>query len=542
MVSPASTPTIATPKPSRWRKIRIALLVLAVGVICALLAGEILLRIAVFHPSPMLGRLGWRLGQPRMYTNCDNDDDYWKLFCKQQGQAALDGTPNPDLITGWTGSDITPGTYEHIDEASLRGRRPVLLYGDSFAQGVTQVKDSFQALFERSELADRYAMLNYGVGGYGLDQIYLLLENSIDRFKDRDPIVIVAILVESDLERSVLEFRCCPKPRLDVVGDRLVARGPVQTNMRKYLEENPISIRSYLWQLFLHSRLDFLVDQRAAWRKDPQIKAEKQVLNRKILLEIERSLSSRKLQHFFFLFHVEPCAVKSDGLYQWQEDLIHEVCAESSIPMVDTRPFLSLAADAVQKKCEQFYIKAGPVQSHHNAIGNLICFEAMIQGLRGNIAQPDLAPLADLKTRGLLQKNGPETVATTLMGRSATLITYGAEGRSFAAETVKPRRFLLRSDALGSTKARIDLSGSAKRFSGRLHTMMNPNEGCAGTELRLTIRIDGEIALERAVPRAANELALDLDLAGKQSLEFTVAGNRGGGNCNWICIEDPQLE
>ncbi|MEO6710085.1 MAG: SGNH/GDSL hydrolase family protein [Planctomycetota bacterium] len=542
MVTDASTPAAAPKRSSRWRKIRIALLVLTAGIVCALIAGEILLRIAIFHPSPMLGRLGWRLGQPRMYTNCDNDDDYWKLSCKLQGEAALDGTPNPDLITGWTGTDIEPGSYEHIDEASLRGRRPVLLYGDSFAQGVTQVKDSFQALFERSELADRYAMLNYGVGGYGLDQIYLLLENSIDRFKDRDPIVIVAILVESDLERSVLEFRSWPKPRLDVVGDRLVARGPVQTDIRKYLAENPISIRSYLWQLFLHSRLDFLASQRAAWRKDPEIKAEKQVLDRGILLEIERSLSSRKLQHFFLVFHVESCAVKPDGLYEWQEALIHDVCVQSSIPLVDTRPFLSFAADAVQKNCEQFYIKAGPVQSHHNAIGNLICFEAMAQGLRGNFAAPDMAPLADLKARGLLQKSGPETMATTLLGRAAVLITFGTEGRSFATETAKPRRFLLRSDALGATKARIDLSGTARRFSGRLHTMMNPNEGCAGTELRLIIRLDGEISLERSVPGTAHELALDLDLVGKQSLEFTVEGNRGSGNCNWICIEDPELD
>ena len=165
-------------RSSRTRKLRNALLTLVLGAVIALGGGELVIRMFLFHPDLSAGGIGQSLRQAGRYANGDSDDDYWKLISAFQGEPALVDASNPDPITGWTDGSITPGTYEHIDEVSIGERRPVLLYGDSFAQCGTPPDECFTALLERSEFAEKYAMLNYGVGGYGLDQIYLLLKNS----------------------------------------------------------------------------------------------------------------------------------------------------------------------------------------------------------------------------------------------------------------------------------------------------------------------------------------------------------------------------
>ncbi len=451
--------------------------------------------------------------------------------------------PGPDPILGWTGSALTSGNYRHVEEDQLRGRRAVLLYGDSFAQCNTPPEQCFQTILERSELGRQYAILNYGVGGYGLDQIYLLLKHSIDGFKDQNPIVIVSLLLESDLDRSLLEFRCWPKPRLDVVDGQLRARGPVQTSVRKYLDQNPPSIRSYLWRLFLNRSSPFMARQRAQWRGDALFAQEKQSLNRKILVEIEHELSSRGLQHFFLIFHAEQGALKRGSNFEWQERMIEDVCAEFSIPLFDTRSYLAFAADDMAKNCARFYGHEYPLIGHHNEIGNLVCFEAIRQGLlRAGPAAPDLAHLARLKSLGLFARNPPALVSTSLLGRAASVVTRGTTGEVLVAQRENPARLLLRAVDEGATTANFERFANASRFTGRLHTIMDSGGDCNESGLRLSIQVNGVVVFEAEVPPAARPLTLDIDLRGKESVSFTVEGVRGPGNCNWVCIEEPRLE
>ncbi len=537
------SPSLAASKPpSRRSKLRNALLMLVVGIVVAFFAAEIALRVIIFHSGPKASHFERRMRQPARYSDGNNEDDYWKLVCAINGEAGLNDADNPDPITGWTGGAVTPGTYEHIDEGTLGARRPVLLYGDSFAACGTPAEDCFQSLLERSEFGGQYALLNYGVGGYGLDQTYLLLKNSIGRFEDRDPIVIVSILVDSDLERSVLEFRSWPKPRLDVVGNQLVSRGLVQTNNRQYLEQRPVSIRSYLWRLFLYQMTPFMADQRARWRGDEAARTEKQSLNRKILLEIEHELSSRNLEHFFMVFHAEDGALERWNLFEWQERMIEEFCAEKSIPLFDTRAYLAFVANGQQEERQRFYGHGRPLLGHHNALGNLICFEAIRQGLSGNFGPPDMRHLRSLRRYGLLDSTAREQTSSTLLGKPVRLIGYNLEGRVSATETNAPHRLVLRSDELWPNVAIFQLGGETKRFTGRLHTLTNQDQGCSNAELRFTVTVDDDIVLECAVPPAANEQVLDIDLAGKRSMSLAIVGDRGAASCSWICIEDPRWE
>jgi hypothetical protein len=536
---------LVTAPPARTplrRRIRNILLALGLGVFLSLLAGELVLRLFLFHPNLELGGLGASIRQPDKYSDGNDEDDFWKLRCITHGPAAMVDAPGPDPITGWTGYLITPGSYEHVDEVKIHGRRPVILYGDSFAQCNTPPAECFQTILEHSGLESKYALVNYGVGGYGLDQIYLLLLHSIDRFKDRDPIVIVSVLLESDFDRTTLSFRDWPKPRLEIVNGSLVPRGPVVTDIRKFLEQNPISIRSYLWRFFLYHPANFLLRQRQKWRTDDALQQEKKRLNRRILVEIEHELSSRHLQHFFLVFHAEQGALKPWDVFAWQEQMIWDVAAEFSIPIVDTRPYLSFASDGLPIKCAQFYGHSGHLEGHHNAVGNLVCFEAIRQGLSGDFAAPDFEHLAEMKRRGLFELGAEEKRPITLLGRPATLVLHGSKENLRAVEGSDPKRLFLRADVLGQTKAVFDLSGEAKRFTGSLHRVRNPDQGCAGVDLTFEITVDGKTVLQHEVPPAADALGLDIDLAGRQSIALTIRGFGGQAGCEWACIDDPRLQ
>src|SRR4029078_956949 len=101
---------------------------MAVGILLALLAGELVLRLFLFHPTLELGGLGASIRHPEKYCDGDSEDDYWKLRSGFQEPATRSDAPNPDPITGWTGSFVTPGTYEHVNETAVHGRQVVLLY------------------------------------------------------------------------------------------------------------------------------------------------------------------------------------------------------------------------------------------------------------------------------------------------------------------------------------------------------------------------------------------------------------------------------
>ena len=153
--------------------------------------------------------------------------------------------PGPDPLLGWTGRRIEPGTYQLRNAGPDDGRRPVLLYGASYASCVIDEEDCFHELMERSDLASRYCLFNYGVGGYGIDQIYLLLRETIDDYAGRNPIVAIAAVVDSDFERCVLGIRDWPKPRLHSVDGELVQSGPVIESRDAYLREHGSGIVSY---------------------------------------------------------------------------------------------------------------------------------------------------------------------------------------------------------------------------------------------------------------------------------------------------------
>jgi hypothetical protein len=545
-MSDASVPgtdEIPLVRRGRLRRVRNALAAGVLGTVLALVAGELFLRYAVAHRDS-LGVLGAHIRRPENFADGDSDDDYWKLHYQWQDPATVGSANHPDPVTGWTGSNIEPGTYEHANEPVIRGRRLVLLYGDSFAQCNTPPEECFQTLLDESEFGAHYCLLNYGVGGHGLDQMYLLLEHSIDRFADRDPIVIVSVMVESDLDRSVLSFRDWPKPRLDVIGGELVSRGPVTTDVSAYLAAHPVSIKSYLWRYLLFNPSPWLRRLRMRLKNTAPIVREKRELNRRILVEIERSLARRRLRHFFLVFHSEEGALHTWDAFAWQEAMVRDVCRELGTPLVDTRDFLAFAAGGSSARCAELYGHSGNVAGHHNAAGNLVCFEAIRQGLRGEFERPDLAHLSALLREDVLFGVDARTRPMVALGRGARLTTAGKvlEPRVVLEfETHDPDALFLRGTPVGPTRLAFELAGGARRFGGTLSGPPQLDPRCSEVECRLAIEVDGETAFEHRVPRE-ERIPIEIDLTGKQRIVLVASGAGPPATCAWACVVHPVLE
>ncbi len=126
----------------------------------------------------------------------------------------------------------------------------VLVVGDSFTYG-SQADDGAVWPTLLQGLDPRLQVLNMGVGGYGLDQMYLMLRRHIGHFR---PDLVVAAFIDDDLERAMLSFRDFEKPRFEIREGRLVLTNTPVPGLRETAER----VRRELgWKRFL-SRLRLL--------------------------------------------------------------------------------------------------------------------------------------------------------------------------------------------------------------------------------------------------------------------------------------------
>jgi hypothetical protein len=368
--------------PGRARRVRLRGPALALAaLLLALLTAEGALRFLVFSDGDFARRYGWRIRHAWAFTSRVSGRDYFALRAELSGPVAARSAPFPDPLLGWRDAEFA-SDFSHRGEGSLAGRRPVLLFGDSYARCVTPPEDCWQGLLEASDLSGQYRLLNYGSGGYGLDQIYLLLERSIDRFRERDPIVVVGIVVDDDLDRTYLALREYPKPWFSVEGERLVYHPPEGSSAREYLERHPLDIRSYLWRWLLHGARVFGDRASVAWTDEADHVEVKQEICRRLVIEIQRELEERGLRYFFVLFH-GPEALESRGSYSWQEPFLQALLRERRIPYVSSRRWLLADAARTASDPRDYYYQSMPRYGHYTPAANRAVFECLRRGLAG---------------------------------------------------------------------------------------------------------------------------------------------------------------
>ena len=162
-------------------------------------------------------------------------DRFWKDHFLLQLQDPGPGLAGKDLfmpnpLLGWSlrpGIKVASQGYFYTinrdgarslhDYSRDRKKYSVLIVGDSFAFG-EELGDDFAwpTLLERKD--SRLAVLNFGVPGYGTDQMLLMLKEVIPRYR---PDLVIFAFIWDDFDRSLLEFREFKKPYFKLSGGNL---------------------------------------------------------------------------------------------------------------------------------------------------------------------------------------------------------------------------------------------------------------------------------------------------------------------------------
>jgi hypothetical protein len=299
----------------RTKKIFANIVLILISVCITLAVSEVIYRKLIFSNENHFKFLK----EPKQYANQEWDANYWKL-------AQIWGLirpPYPDTLLGWE-YELQPKSFLHHDAENLMGRRPVLIYGDSFANCIDSTNCFEDYLNNDTVFSKTNFIINYGMGGFGVDQIYTLMKNSFRLYEK--PYIIFSFLT-FDLDRSGLSIREGQKPfyTLDTSGELILNTSNYNPDAAEYLKQNPPEIKSYLWKKFLYSKLNILpgVIKRYLQGETAQNVFLKK-LNRKLIHESVKVLRENKIDFIFLIFEgyndfTTPKETK------WRTDLIREI-------------------------------------------------------------------------------------------------------------------------------------------------------------------------------------------------------------------------
>ena len=118
--------------------------------------------------------------------------------------------------------------------------------------GLTRRNERVNEVLDELGLAEDHCVVNLSVGGYGMDQAILMYEQTIARFEHLNPVVVFAMVTESDFGRANLAFRSHPKPRFVRRKEGWELVPPLALDSASYMARHPPRMRSYAWNLLLH--------------------------------------------------------------------------------------------------------------------------------------------------------------------------------------------------------------------------------------------------------------------------------------------------
>lgn len=316
----------------KWLRIsRANLILLTVSLLIAFVIGELVFRWMLFSDSDAFQNMR----RPELYASIQHDD-YWKLYYEFGGEYKPPTHPHP--LLGWVYM-FDGNSYMHHEMEHVRGRRPVLLYGDSFAACVEE-SECFQDLLNRdSAFARENYLLNYGVGGYGVGQSALLCQTTAPRYEK--PLVVFSTLT-TDIDRTILSVRTGQKPYFDVADGELQLKGyPIEPNPADFFEHNPPEITSYLYRRFLFSRFNFLPYRIRTWLNGKYQFIEKmKAVNGPLLKRVAADLRAAQIDFVFLIFHFEDDMMSPNSEDNWRDQFFKQVLAENDIPYIWSKGIL----------------------------------------------------------------------------------------------------------------------------------------------------------------------------------------------------------
>ncbi|QDU67481.1 hypothetical protein Pla86_25630 [Planctomycetes bacterium Pla86] len=320
------------------------------------------------------------LREPLKYTRprSPSGSDYWKLFYGQK-EPQERWLPRRHPILGWIREDFDAQTYEHVDEVNLAGRRPVLLFGSSFVRCLPPVVDCHEDLLEQSPWASDLALLNFSVTGYGLGQVGTLLSLALPRFRAQNPIVVVAIQIDEDLDRLTLTFRHGPKPSFSLKQDKTLAiHVPDELDVDRYLALHPPQITSYAWNHLLFGTELIPNPPREGWRGMKRHWQTILPIVPRILLQVQKELAGLD---YFVLLLGSPSSVDPDFKGDWRHAVMAESLKGLQVPYVSAHEMLREAVRGGALSVDDFF---DAENGHPNERGVALIQRALERGLAGD--------------------------------------------------------------------------------------------------------------------------------------------------------------
>lgn len=299
----------------------------SVSLCFTLLLVEVLIRLVIGTGIP----LPTGLRKPQLFASYERDatehlfnNDYWKLNFLFSGNQDME---KPHPLLGWAGN-FDHKTYEHADEFFSKGKRPVLLFGDSFSQCIDSTQCFEDYLNADTSFSNHYYLLNFGTGGYGVDQIHLLMQQALKRFDN--PIVIFGMLT-TDMDRSMLQFRDAPKPYFEIVNNDLSLQGtPINQGATEYITKHPIKVNSYVLNL-LTNAINWLLKSEAS--EDAKTKIMK--LNELIIRTQISELRDKEIEPIMLLF--QPINQPEND---WRSTFLLSLFDSLDLEVIDTKQLL----------------------------------------------------------------------------------------------------------------------------------------------------------------------------------------------------------
>ncbi|HNR18595.1 MAG TPA: hypothetical protein PKN75_00940 [Bacteroidia bacterium] len=339
----------------------INLFVTVIAFALILIFSEAIFRLLIFGNSATFNSLR----KPEFYTSGEYEEDFWKLrVLFNWKNDAFCAFPQLSKL-GWIGN-FESNTFKHNEFANVGTKKAVLWYGDSFAKCVDSTLSFNEILNHDSAFSSHHYLLNYGEFGYGTDQSYLLLKESLKYYKN--PFVVFSFLT-NDLQRSTFHFRDGHKPYLRIAGDSLVFEtGSVGVHTDDYVNNNPPQISSYLYRKLiydkrLYSVFPFLEFQKnkLEQKKIPYVKQ----LNEKIF---DETLNLMNINRAPFVFVVFCSFTDFESGMTWQEDFAVDYFKRKKVPYILVRDIIKDFLTKNPTLKNQIFI---PGDGHHTSLMNL---------------------------------------------------------------------------------------------------------------------------------------------------------------------------
>jgi len=297
-----------------------------------------------------------KLRNSELYAHKYADENYFKLRKKwnqgHQRDYPLNVRVRYDPFLGWA-PEKTPenplGVVEKLPYTAEKSRPTILFYGNSYVEGETQLPDKIPQVLDK--LIASHKVYNYGVSGYGVDQIYLRFQRSHPQFEN--PIIILGIY-PTNLERSVLTYRQKPKPYFRQINNELVLKGiPPPEVTEAWKKKNPVTIKSYVLA-YLQQLKQRLKREEHLYRQD-----EIKELNAKIIEAMLKEVKTHNLRCIFVIF----------GKGTWRKDFLKENFKLYGAPYFDAYAHLEAYAEKHNLDMDQLKL---PIGRHPSEIANVV--------------------------------------------------------------------------------------------------------------------------------------------------------------------------